>query len=210
MTAEDHTTFLASPSRALSDCRLPLFPLGVWLYPSVTLPLQIFEPRYLSMISERLKQGLGFGVVPIREGRDTGRVPSIYPVGVEVEVVDWYQQSNGLLGIKVRARQRFQIVETEVRGNQLLVGDIAYLPLDEQEPVLERHTGLLQLLNELKQHPHAEALTLNEPCTCQELSYQLAQLLPFDGKRKMSLMTAVDAEARLSMIAKQVFAMANV
>ena len=188
---------------------MPLFPLGIWLFPTVTLPLQIFEPRYLTMISERLKQGAGFGVVPIRKGSEVGQVPSIYPLGVAVEVVDWYQQSNGLLGIKVRGKQRFRILETETQANQLLVGETTKLPLETHAPLLDRHAGLLDLLNELKQHPHAEALELSEPDTALELSYQLAQLLPFDANKKMTLLMAADAEARLSLIAQQVFDLAN-
>lgn len=206
MKAED----LVKPNIVPETCAMPLFPLAVWLFPSVVLPLQIFEPRYLEMISACLKQSAGFGVVPIRKGREVGQVPSIYPFGVEAEVVDWYQQSNGLLGIKVRGRQRFSVVDSETDDNRLLVGKVTFLPLEEQEPLLERHSGLLQLLNELKQHPHAEGLALNDPSTSQELSYQLAQLLPFDAGKKMSLMIAENAEARLSMIERQVFDMANI
>jgi len=211
MKAEGSKTYFpAGAAPVLDGCALPLFPLGLWLFPGVTLPLQIFEPRYLGMISECLKKGAGFGVVPIREGGEVGEIPAIYPVGVEVDVVDWYQQSNGLLGIKVSGRQRFQVLNTEIKQRRLLHGEVEYLPVAEDEPLIDRHSGLTQLLVELKQHPHAEALELSEPQTRDQLSYQLAQLLPFDGAEKMALLLAPDAEERLTMIAKKVFELANV
>jgi len=209
MTAEDLQHQLKEPKVAVGEVLLPLFPLGVWLYPTITLPLQLFEPRYLRMISERLKQGAGFAVVPIREGREVGETPSIFPLGVIVDIVDWYQQSNGLLGMKVRGRRRIRILDTQVQDDKLMLGQVVYLPEEDSHPLLERHAGLLQLLQELKQHPHAEALALAEPETDLALSYQLAQLLPFDANKKMTMFTAADAEARLSYIAQQVFDLAN-
>ena len=42
---------------------IPLFPLDVVLFPSVPLPLHIFEPRYKEMIGECLADQRMFGVV---------------------------------------------------------------------------------------------------------------------------------------------------
>lgn len=209
MNAEGPHSFFGEQSHPIGDCTLPLFPLDLWLYPTVTLPLQIFEPRYLSMVSESLKKGSGFGIVPIEKGSEVGKPPSIFPFGVEVSVVDWYQQENGLLGIQVRGLQRFRVLQTTCSDEQLLKGEIEYLPLELDEPILERHNGLLDLLVELKQHPHAEALAMPEPISVQELSYQLAQLLPFSATIKTDLFQADTPEDRLALITQQVFELAN-
>ena len=42
---------------------LALFPLQTVLFPGCLLDLQLFEPRYLDMLSRCLRQGSGFGVV---------------------------------------------------------------------------------------------------------------------------------------------------
>ena len=47
--------------------KLPLFPLDTVLFPGCTLDLQIFEARYLDMVSSCLKAGHGFGVAPARD-----------------------------------------------------------------------------------------------------------------------------------------------
>ena len=49
------------------DC--PLFPLTVNVLPGGYLPLQIFEPRYLDMIKESLKQDQGFCVVLLQSNK---------------------------------------------------------------------------------------------------------------------------------------------
>lgn len=64
---------------------LPLFPLGTVLYPGMLMPLHIFEERYRRLIRDLLErpEPRQFGVIAIREGRETGidGVQSLYPVG---------------------------------------------------------------------------------------------------------------------------------
>ena len=52
---------------------LPLFPLGTLLLPHGRLPLQIFERRYIDMISACMREGTGFGVVWIRTGSEVAQ-----------------------------------------------------------------------------------------------------------------------------------------
>ena len=53
---------------------LPLFPLGTVLFPGLVLPLHIFEDRYRRLIQDLLAgpEPRRFGVIAIREGRETG------------------------------------------------------------------------------------------------------------------------------------------
>ena len=55
---------------------LPLFPLKTVLFPGGILPLRIFEPRYLDMVSACLRTDSGFGVVTIHEGNEAGGQPT--------------------------------------------------------------------------------------------------------------------------------------
>ncbi len=47
--------------------RIPIFPLTLVLFPGMTLPLHIFEPRYKRMIKDVLQDDEPFGVVLSRE-----------------------------------------------------------------------------------------------------------------------------------------------
>jgi Lon protease-like protein len=63
---------------------IPLFPLSTVLFPDGPLPLRVFEPRYLDMVSRCLRQDSDFGVVLIVSGKDTGQVDGLYLGDVEL------------------------------------------------------------------------------------------------------------------------------
>ncbi|GAB1265713.1 LON peptidase substrate-binding domain-containing protein [Aurantivibrio infirmus] len=184
--------------------RLPLFPLGTSLFPGVTMALQIFEPRYLNMIARQLKREESFGLVTIKEGAEVGKAPSIYPFGVEVEIVDWYQQSNQLLGIKVCGKRVFEVIDQEIESDQLMMGTIKELKADGPEPIPADHDGLQNLLEELKRHPALAEMDLPEPSTAGQLSSQLAQLLPLSTPVKMTAMQIDNSIQRLDFLAEQI------
>ena len=108
--------------------KLPLFPLSTVLFPGCVLDLQVFEARYLDMIARCMKQGSGFGVVCILEGSETGDIePDIAGIGCEARVSDFQKQDNGLLGIRVEGGRRFEVLNTELQRDNLLVADVQWL-----------------------------------------------------------------------------------
>ena len=63
---------------------IPVFPLpGALLLPRGEMPLNIFEPRYLSMVDDALKSGRIIGMVQpeVPVGGGTPKVPSLHAVG---------------------------------------------------------------------------------------------------------------------------------
>ena len=104
---------------------LPLFPLNTVLFPGCVLDLQIFEARYLDMISRCMKQGSGFGVVCIIEGAEVGDAASHFAaIGCEARVCDFQQRPNGLLGIRVEGGRRFRVERAQVLPDQLTIADV--------------------------------------------------------------------------------------
>lgn len=75
---------------------MPLFPLQRVLFPTVSLPLQIFEQRYLGLVKQSLSGDRPFAVVPILAGREVGATPEIHHWGTAVRICDWSQLPNGL------------------------------------------------------------------------------------------------------------------
>ena len=74
----------------------PLFPLGTVLFPGCVLDLQIFEARYLDMVSTCMRRGEGFGVVGILEGQEAGEAARRFSaLGCEALIRD-FQQFSGL------------------------------------------------------------------------------------------------------------------
>ncbi|VVM50421.1 LON peptidase substrate-binding domain-containing protein [Pseudomonas fluorescens] len=181
---------------------LPLFPLNTVLFPGCILDLQIFEARYLDMISRCMKQGGGFGVVCILDGKEVGIAPAGYAlVGCEARITDFKQQDNGLLGIRVQGGRRFHVLRTEVQRDQLTVAEVEWLEDEPEQPLQDEDADLVALLKALAEHPMVEALNMGTEATGQQsLANQLAYLLPFAEVDKIDLLQLDDPQQRLDAI----------
>jgi ATP-dependent Lon protease len=76
---------------------LPLFPLNTVLFPNSSLPLQIFEDRYMQMLRTCLDNDSKFGVVLIREGPEVGGQATHYDIGTVAEIEKPYINADVLL-----------------------------------------------------------------------------------------------------------------
>jgi Lon protease-like protein len=181
---------------------VPLFPLNTVLFPGCNLDLQIFEARYLDMIGRCMKQGGGFGVVCILQGAEVGAAPEGFAlVGCEAKIIDFQQQDNGLLGIRVQGGRRFNVLRTEVQRDQLIVADVDWLDDEPEQPLQDEDADLMALLKALAEHPMVEALNMGvEAQGQQSLANQLAYLLPFAEEDKIDLLQTDDPQRRLDAI----------
>ena len=183
---------------------LELFPLSMPLVPDQKLDLQIFEQRYLKLISRCLRDNRTFGVVAIREGKEVGRAPQVFQWGVEAEIIDWQQRQNGLLGVTVRGARPFTLSEVRVETDQLMVARVCWQD-DVPRPALsEGFSDLQALLEQLRKHPMAAALGLDEVKDAAELGWQLCVLLPLSAAEKVALLSEVDPFERLRLIRERV------
>ncbi len=116
------------------------------LFPGGPLPLRIFEARYVDMISHCLKENASFGVLLIREGNEAGTPATTHEVGTLARIVDWYQGSDGLLGVTAVGTHRFRLLSAERQPDGLNVGTVELLP-DETPMVLpEQYAPLTEIL----------------------------------------------------------------
>jgi ATP-dependent Lon protease len=84
--------------------RLPIFPLGVVLFPGTPLPLHIFEPRYRRMLADCLAGDRRFGITP---GGATGELPEPGTVGCIAVVRVNQELPDGRSNIIVLGAERF-------------------------------------------------------------------------------------------------------
>ncbi len=182
--------------------KLPLFPLDTVLFPGCTLDLQLFEARYLDMVSSCMKAGHGFGVVRLIEGSEVGLAPSEYALtGCEALIRDWQQRPNGLLGIRVEGGRRFDVLSAEVQRDQLTVAEINWREEGDDLPLNDEYLDLAILLEALGQHPLVEALGMGSAAQGQRsLAHQLAYLLPFQPEQKIELLQLDDPALQLQRI----------
>jgi uncharacterized protein len=181
---------------------LPLFPLNTVLFPGCTLDLQIFEARYLDMISRCMKQGEGFGVVCIIEGGEVGEAAGQFAaIGCEALIRDFQQLPNGLLGIRVEGGRRLRVLRAQVLPDQLTVAEVEWLADEAEQPLLGEHADLAALLGALSEHPMVAALGMQaEPAGQAALANQLAYLLPLEAEQKLQLLALDQPLQRLDLL----------
>jgi len=111
--------------------RLPLFPLGVVLYPGMLLPLHIFEDRYRRLVRDLLDgpEPRRFGVIAIRKGRETGveGVQSLYEIGCTATLRQVEEHQDGRFDLVTVGTQRFRLLALD-QTLPYLQGEIELLP----------------------------------------------------------------------------------
>lgn len=180
---------------------IPLFPLHTVLFPGGVLPLRIFEPRYLDMVSDCLRQDSGFGVCLIREGKEIGAAASTYEVGTLARISWFDRRDDGLLGINVSGEQRFRILASEVQSDQLIRAEVELLMAEPSCVVPEDYQHLVQLLQGiLDQLDFPYAKLPRRYADAAWLGARLTELLPLKLELKQYLLQLDDPLARLERL----------
>lgn len=192
----------------------PLFPLGTVLFPGAPLPLRIFEPRYLDMVSGCLRNDRPFGVCLIRSGSETGAPAEPYPVGTLARIVDWNRDDRGLLTITAVGQERFRTLETRAAPDRLLLGRCEPLA-EREEQVPYEHEPLAQLARDFLERfgwgahrppPPAGEASWSDAAWA---GYRVAEILPIPAVRAQHLLELDDPLARLRELDRIVALMAE-
>jgi hypothetical protein len=182
--------------------QVPLFPLRTVLYPGGPLPLRIFEPRYLDMVSECLKNDRRFGVLLIKNGSETGPATT-YDVGTLAKISDWYQGSDGLLGITALGEERFRLLRGERRDDGLNVGEIEMLPEQTGRPLPEEFKPLAHILEGVLDDLGRLYESLDRRYDdAAWVGYRFAEILPISSEEKQACLETDDAVRRLQIVRK--------
>lgn len=182
--------------------RLALFPLNVVLFPGGLLPLRIFEPRYLRMVSECLRSEQPFVVAPIVDGAEAGGVATTAKTGTLARIIDWEQGDEGLLHLLCSGEQCCGIGEVEIEADQLSRARIERLPLTSESRIPDELQWMVELLDELleKLGEPFDRVHLPDP-GAGHVSARLAELLPLPMDEKMALLETLDPLDRLRRLA---------
>ncbi len=170
---------------------LPLFPLELVLFPGVSLPLHIFEPRYKEMIAECLELKKPFGIVRASE-------EGVADIGCTAEILQVTKKyEDGRMDILTRGVERFELVSVN-EERAFLQAEISVIE-DEPDPapkqVVEQAVRL---------HAEIAKLAGTEPSgpdeTAGHLSFLLAGSLPLDLNFKQKLLTTLSEAQRLHAV----------
>ena len=169
-----------------------LFPLSVNVLPGAYLPLQIFEPRYIDMVSECLANSEGFCIVLFKddENEENKEYLPHHNIATYVEIVDFNKLDNGLLGITVQGKYKIRIEDVWKQEDELLLGKIE--KINEEDDDLSNEPEYLDLWNMVKEitnHPEIKKLNLDLDLNSSiSVCYILASVLPLRPQEKQTIL----------------------
>ena len=98
--------------------RIPIFPLSNFIiFPETSIPLNIFEPRYIEMIDDSMKGPRMIGMIQPKKKSDIS-TPELYKVGCLGKITNFNESEDGRYLIVLDGISRFKILN-EVKNNKL-------------------------------------------------------------------------------------------
>ena len=97
---------------------ISVFPLSNFImFPNTTVPLNIFEPRYIDMINDSMKAERLVGMIQPNYKDDKKNIkPDLYQVGCLGKIINFQETKNGNFLIELKGLTRFKILE-EIKTN---------------------------------------------------------------------------------------------
>lgn len=186
---------------------LPLFPLQTVLFPGGLLSLKVFEARYLDLIGACLREQKPFGVVSLKQGAEVRRDKdsvAFEGVGTMAELIDVDSTQAGILHVRCRGTQRFDIKRSSQQSGGLWIGEVTAIADDEPTPPPESmHESVRGLANAIAQMKTKGATPFLEPYLFDSAGWvanRWCEILPISLAARQKLMELPDAQVRLQIV----------
>jgi Lon protease-like protein len=176
-----------------------IFPLGTVLFPGGTLPLRIFEQRYLEMTKTCLRDNRPFGVCLIREGREVGEPAVPETVGCLATIERWDMPQLGLFELVARGGDRFRLLDTRVARNGLMSGSIERIVEEPARAAVDPacRDVLKLIIDRVGEANFPAPISLADPLW---VGYRLAEVLPLETRVKQEILELTGAAERLNRL----------
>lgn len=182
--------------------RLPLFPLGVTLYPGASLPLHIFEPRYRRLLADAIEADHRFVLLP-HDDHDQPSAPGA--VGSVALIRAVQPLEDGRSNIAVFGERRVELIAVEPNDHPYLVGSFA--PYDDLDETQGPSPADVLRLETLGRRLAAAVATITDADPAREwsthpaaLTFQIAELTAWDfptQQRFLAIRSPAERVARL-------------
>lgn len=185
----------------MNTTTLPLFLLRTVMFPGGPIPLRVFEPRYLDLVSDCMRNDHGFGVCLALSEEEMSPQTEPAEIGTEMRISDFTRLDDGNLGITADGVRRFRILKRWQTTTKLWMAEVEPLAEEAEAPVPADCRVLVRLLEALYEE-------LGEPWTAREYHYhdarwvggRLVEILPLEPEFKQLLLEMHDPVARLQRL----------
>ena len=189
---------------------IPIFPLSNFIiFPRTTVPLNIFEPRYIDMINDSMKSNKLIGMLQPKSNVNLNSVPTLHDVGCLGKITSFSETEDGRFLIEIKGLIRFEKIkeiETEKKYRSLEVKyENFYDDIDKENEDL-RFSDLELIFKNLKSLFERKGFIINwkalEKQSLDEIINALAMASPFSLEEKQVLLETKTLNERKNKISE--------
>ena len=189
---------------------IPVFPLSNFIiFPKTTVPLNIFEPRYIEMVNDSMKSNKMIGMIQPKSLNNSQTIPELHDVGCLGKITSFKEADDGRFLIELKGYIRFQLIkeiQTEKKYRILEVDFKNYQHdlVDDYEDL--KFSDLELIFKDLKSLFEKRGFIINwkalEKQSLDETINALAMASPFTLEEKQILLEAKNLDLRKNRIAE--------
>ena len=196
---------------------ISVFPLSNFIiFPNTTVPLNIFEPRYIDMINDSMKSDKLIGMIQPKNSNNDKTLPELYSVGCLGKITSFRETEDGRYLIELKGLIRFKTIselksEKKYREYEVDFKDFNQ-DLEYQKEQI-KFSDLELIFKDLKSLFDKRGFIINwkalEKQSLSETINALAMASPFSLEEKQALLEAKNLEDRKNRIAEILSTYAN-
>ena len=189
---------------------IPVFPLSNFIiFPNTTVPLNIFEPRYIDMINDSMKSSKLIGMIQPKNSKDENDIPKLHSVGCLGKITSFRETEDGRYLIELKGKIRFRIIneinsDKKYRSVEVNYNDYSNDLIDKKEKL--NFSDLELIFKDLKSLFEKRGFIINwkalEKQSLNETINALAMASPFSLEEKQILLEAKNLDIRKNKIAE--------
>ena len=190
--------------------KISIFPLSNFIiFPKTTVPLSIFEPRYLEMINDSMKTNKLVGMIQPKSSNDNQKLPILHDIGCLGKITSFKETDDGRYLIELKGLIRFQIIKEVNSNNKYREYEVNfanfYHDLNEVKEEL-KFSDLELIFRDFKSLCEKRGFIINwkelEKQSLDETINALAMASPFSLEEKQVLLEAKNLNLRKNKIAE--------
>lgn len=189
---------------------IPVFPLSNFIiFPKTTVPLNIFEPRYIEMINDSMKSNKLIGMIQPKKTTDESSPPTLHKIGCMGKITSFKETEDSRYIIELKGLIRFNIVKEIHSNKKYREYEISFKDFnkdleDKKEQI--KFSDLELVFKDLKSLFEKRGFIINwkelEKQSLDEIINALAMASPFSLEEKQMLLEAENLNIRKNKIAE--------
>ena len=189
---------------------IPVFPLSNFIiFPKATVPLNIFEPRYIDMINDSMKSNKLIGMIQPKSLKTDLNNPELHKIGCLGKIISFRETDDGRYLIELKGILRFQKINEIKTDKKYRILDVSYnkfnKDLDSKKEDL-KFSDLKLIFKDLKSLFEKKGFIINwrslEKQSLDEIINALAMTSPFSLEEKQVLLESENLNQRKERIAE--------